>query len=194
MTEVHFPCNQLAFSFTDACGNFLQRLILPEPEPCSSCCSLINIPGLSLLDRCHLGLLQIDINTSNNDNSISNALIGLFSFDASSISLLGEAVIDKGPTDGVESDGKSTFSCTLNVTSGDDVLRFRVFGTGFTDRLSGCEIDTSSYSRTLCSWPVYGTNMTCDYSIPYQITCDLTIVNSPQVSNSGQVSCYPGKG
>ena len=75
--------------------------------------------------------LQIYTNTSNNNNSISSALIGLFSFDVLSISLLGEAVIDKGPTDAIESDGKLTFSCTLNVTSGNDVLRLRALGTRF---------------------------------------------------------------
>ena len=111
-----------------------------------------------------------------------------------SISLLGKVVVIKEPTDAVEHDGKLTFSCTLNVTSGNDVLRFWVLDTEFSDRLSGCEIDKHSYSKTLCSWPSIGANLTCDYSIPYQITCDLTIVNSAQVSYSTQVSCYHQKG
>ena len=88
----------------------------------------------------------------------------------------------------------ATFSCTLNVT-GNETLQFQLFHTNITDTdESGCHIDTSTYARTVCSWPSSWINMTCDYSIAYQITCVLT-VGGLTIENSTQVICstVPGE-
>ena len=81
----------------------------------------------------------------------------------------------------------ATFSCTLGVT-GNEILQFHVFDTTINDRLSECQIDMSTNSGTVCSWPNDGINMTCDYSVPYQITCNLTLSGLTE-ANSTQVIC-----
>ena len=104
------------------------------------------------------------------------------------IFLLGEVSIEKGPSNAVVSAGElATFSCTLNVTR-NEMLQFEVFGTKLNDSLSECEIDMSTYSRTLCSWPSDGISMTCDYNVPYQITCNLTLSGLTK-ANSTRVTC-----
>ena len=104
-------------------------------------------------------------------------------------SLLGEASIERGPSDAVVSAGElATFSCTLNVT-GNEILQFEVFDTILNDSLSGCSVNMSTNSQTLCSWSDDGINMTCDYSVPYQITCNLTL-SELTTDDSTQVSCF----
>ena len=102
--------------------------------------------------------------------------------------LLGEAAIDKGPSDVVIPAGwAATFACTLNVT-GNEMIQFQVWNNTVNDRQNGCEIDETTYTKTVCSWPDKGMNMTCDYSIPYQITCDLTLCHSSTTKPS-QITC-----
>ena len=106
----------------------------------------------------------------------------------SGIILLGTTAIERAPVNvGVTAGELVTFSCTLNIT-GNEVLQFQVMGAKFADNQSGCEIDKSSYTQTVCSWPASQTNMTCDYSVPYQIMCDLTL-NASSTVNSTQVTC-----
>ena len=96
---------------------------------------------------------------------------------------LGQVSIERGPvTDFVHFDEMIMYSCTSNV-SGNEILQFQIYVLhaqrvqfqAFNDRLGGCQIDTSTYSQTICSWPSDGTKMICDYSVPYQITCNLTL-------------------
>ena len=107
------------------------------------------------------------------------------------IFLLGDVSIEKGPSNAVVSTNElATFSCTLNVT-GNEVLQFKVFGSTFNDRLSGCEIDSTF--QTHCSWPNNGIDMNCDYSVPYQISCNLILSGLTEASST-QIICSSGTG
>ena len=102
--------------------------------------------------------------------------------------LLGEVFIERGPSNAVISAGElASFSCTVNVT-GNERLQFQIFNITLDDRHNGCHFDTDTYSQTLCSWPNDGINMTCDYSVPYQITCNLTLSGLTEASST-QVIC-----
>ena len=81
----------------------------------------------------------------------------------------------------------ATFSCMLGVT-GNEILQFQVFDTKLNDRLSECQIDIGTNCGTVCSWPTDGITMNCDYSVPYQITCNLTLSGLTE-ANSTQVIC-----
>ena len=85
----------------------------------------------------------------------------------------------------------ANFSCTLNVTTGNEILQFAVFDIVFNDRHRACKVDKSTYAVRTCLWPDYGINMTCDYSVPYQITCGL-ILSGLTESISTQVICFSG--
>ena len=126
-----------------------------------------------------------------NHFTISKHIYNLCNVLIAHIFLLGDVSIEREPSNAVVSANElATFSCTLNVTTGKEVLNFKVFGSTFSGGLSGCQRDTS---RTHCSWPNDGINMTCDYSVPYQISCNLTLSGLSE-SNSTQVNCSSGTG
>ena len=58
---------------------------------------------------------------------------------------------------------------------------------------NGCHFDTVTYSQALCSWPNDGIDMTCNYSVPYQITCNLTLSGLTEASST-QVICSSALG
>ena len=126
-----------------------------------------------------------------NHFAISKQVYDLCNVFIAHMFLLGKVSIESGPSNAVVgADGLATFSCTLNVT-GKEVLHFKVFGSTFNDRLSECQIDTTPHTH--CSWPSERINMTCDYSVPYQITCNLTLSGLTE-SSSTQVICSSGTG
>ena len=109
-------------------------------------------------------------------------------FNVLLIHFLGKVVLERGPNDAVIGAGElATFSCTVNVT-GSERLQFQIFNITLDDRHNGCHFDTDTYSQTRCSWPNDGINMTCDYSVPYQITCNLTLSGLTKASST-QVIC-----
>ena len=79
------------------------------------------------------------------------------------------------------------FSCLVNIT-GNELIQFQLFDFLITDTQIGCTIDANTVYRTTCSWPSDGITMTCDYSVPYQITCNVT-VSASIGTNSTQVIC-----
>ena len=102
--------------------------------------------------------------------------------------LLGEVSIEIQPSNAMVSARElASFSCTLNVT-GNEILQFHVLDATLDDRRNGCQFDTNTYSWTLCSWPSDGISMICDYSVPYQITCTLTLSGLTEASST-QVIC-----
>ena len=123
------------------------------------------------------------LRTSSND--LENAIDVIIS------EIEGPVSIERGPSNAVVSANESAvFSCALNVT-GNEVLQFKAFGSIFHDRCSECEIDTTSRSR--CWWPNVGINMTCDYSVAYQIICNLTLSGLTE-ANSTRVICFSEMG
>ena len=104
------------------------------------------------------------------------------------IPTLGQVAIEKGPRSLVAiTGGSANFSCTLNVT-GNEKLQFHVHNMELTDNQTGCEIDRNTYTRTVCSWPANRMSLTCEYSIPYQITCTLTL-SELSTADSSQITC-----